>query len=65
VLDAFDTGDDAWAGAYKDVAGRELLDTSNLGYSSANDVATFLRFGGFPTKTPSLTRWNSAPRSRR
>ncbi|MGW5031208.1 hypothetical protein ACWEQW_07985 [Streptomyces nigra] len=52
VLDAFDTGDDAWAGAYKDVAGRELLDTTNLGYSSANDVATFLRFGGFPTKAP-------------
>lgn len=52
VLDAFDTGDDSWAGAYKDVAGRELLDTSNLGYSSANDVATFLRFGGFPTKAP-------------
>ncbi|WP_155060648.1 Hint domain-containing protein [Streptomyces blattellae] len=52
VLDAFDTGDDAWAGAYKEVAGWELLDTSNMGYSSANDVATFLRFGGFPTKAP-------------
>ncbi|MFB7777861.1 Hint domain-containing protein [Streptomyces bauhiniae] len=52
VLDAFDPGDDAWGKAYKDVAGRELLDTSNLGYSSANDVATFLRFGGFPTKAP-------------
>ncbi|MGW3653126.1 hypothetical protein [Streptomyces sp. NPDC000878] len=50
VLDAFGTGDDAWAATYKDVAGRELLDTSNLGYSSANDVATFLRFGGFATK---------------
>ncbi|MDO0936699.1 hypothetical protein QQY66_35160 [Streptomyces sp. DG2A-72] len=52
VLDAFDTGDDTWAAAYKDVAGKELLDTTNLGYSSANDVATFLRFGGFPTKAP-------------
>jgi hypothetical protein len=52
VLDAFDTGGDAWAAAYKNVAGQELLDTSNLGYSSANDVATFLRFGGFPTKAP-------------
>ncbi|MGW7498279.1 hypothetical protein ACWGKA_28870 [Streptomyces luteogriseus] len=52
VLDGFDTGDDSWASAYKDVAGKELLDTSNLGYSSANDVATFLRFGGFPTKAP-------------
>ncbi|MET7451063.1 Hint domain-containing protein [Streptomyces sp. NPDC005574] len=52
VLDAFDTGGDAWAATYKDAAGRELLDTSNLGYSSANDVATFLRFGGFPTKAP-------------
>ncbi|MDH6627558.1 hypothetical protein M2271_005384 [Streptomyces sp. LBL] len=52
VLDAFDTGDDGWAAAYKNVAGRELLDTTNLGYSSANDVATFLRFGGFPTKAP-------------
>ncbi|MGW0580044.1 polymorphic toxin-type HINT domain-containing protein, partial [Streptomyces sp. NPDC002920] len=52
VLDAFDTTGDTWATAYKDVAGRELLDTSNLGYSSANDVATFLRFGGFPTKAP-------------
>ncbi|WBO63791.1 polymorphic toxin-type HINT domain-containing protein [Streptomyces camelliae] len=52
VLDAFDTGGDAWAAAYKDVAGKELLDTSNLGHSSANDVATFLRFGGFATKAP-------------
>ncbi|GAQ70337.1 polymorphic toxin type 27 domain-containing protein [Streptomyces turgidiscabies] len=52
VFDAFDTGGDTWAGAYKDVAGRALLDTGNLGYSSANDVATFLRFGGFPTKAP-------------
>lgn len=52
VLDAFDVGGDTWAAAYKDVAGKELLDTSNLGYSSANDVATFLRFGGFPTKAP-------------
>ncbi|MGW3448651.1 polymorphic toxin-type HINT domain-containing protein [Streptomyces sp. NPDC001076] len=52
VLDAFDTGGDAWAAAYKDVAGRELLDTSGLGYSSANDIATFLRFGGFATKAP-------------
>ncbi|MFI6617862.1 polymorphic toxin-type HINT domain-containing protein [Streptomyces sp. NPDC050528] len=52
VLDAFGTGGDAWAAAYKDVAGRELLDTTNLGHSSANDVATFLRFGGFATKAP-------------
>ncbi|MGW3117507.1 hypothetical protein ACWDBW_10195 [Streptomyces sp. NPDC001107] len=52
VFDAFDTGDDAWAAEYKKVAGDELLNTSNLGYSSANDVATFLRFGGFPTKAP-------------
>ena len=52
VFDAFDTGDDAWAKAYKPVAGNELFDTSALGYSSANDVATFLRFGGFPTKAP-------------
>ncbi|WP_118082452.1 DUF4160 domain-containing protein [Streptomyces sp. CC0208] len=52
VLDAFDPGDDEWAAAYKEWAGRELLDTSELGYSSANDVATFLRFGGFPTTAP-------------
>ncbi|MEV7784054.1 hypothetical protein AB0O72_01470 [Streptomyces sp. NPDC088106] len=52
VLDAFDPGDDAWATAYKAVAGKALLDTSNLGHSSANDIATFLRFGGFPTKAP-------------
>ncbi|WP_329270769.1 hypothetical protein [Streptomyces sp. NBC_01451] len=52
VLDAFGTGGDTWAAAYKDFAGRELLDTTNLGYSSANDVATFLRFGGFATKAP-------------
>jgi hypothetical protein len=52
VLGAFDTTGDTWATAYKDVAGRELLDTTNLGHSSANDVATFLRFGGFPTKAP-------------
>lgn len=52
VLDAFDTGGDAWAAAYKDVAGKDLLDTTNLGYSSANDIATFLRFGGFATKAP-------------
>ncbi len=52
VFDAFGTGDDTWATAYKDVAGRALLDTTNLGYSSANDVATFLRFGGFATKAP-------------
>ncbi|MFE3410905.1 polymorphic toxin-type HINT domain-containing protein [Streptomyces mirabilis] len=52
VLDAFDTGGDAWATSYKGVAGQELLDTTNLGHSSANDVATFLRFGGFPTKAP-------------
>lgn len=52
VLDAFDTTGDTWATAYKDFADRELLDTSNMGYSSANDVATFLRYGGFPTKAP-------------
>ncbi|WP_175647595.1 hypothetical protein [Streptomyces cyaneochromogenes] len=52
VFDAFDTGDDEWAGAYKQRAGDELLSTNNMGPSSANDVATFLRFGGFPTKAP-------------
>ncbi|MGW2743175.1 ALF repeat-containing protein [Streptomyces sp. NPDC001450] len=36
VFDAFDTGDDAWAKAYKPVAGNELFDTSALGCSSAN-----------------------------
>ncbi len=51
VLDAFDT-DDFWAASYKDLAGGELLSTDNLIYSSSNDVATFLRFGGFPTKAP-------------
>lgn len=52
VLEGFDTGGDSWAAAYKDVAARELLDTGNWVYSSANDVATFLRFGGFATKAP-------------
>lgn len=52
VFAAFDTGDDAWATAYKDVAGRELFNSENLGRSSANDIATFLRFGGFATKVP-------------
>ncbi|MEH0418441.1 polymorphic toxin-type HINT domain-containing protein [Streptomyces sp. B21-083] len=52
VFDGFDTGDDTWAAVYKDVAGRALLDPENLGNSSANDIATFLRFGGFPTRAP-------------
>jgi hypothetical protein len=55
VYDAFDTGADAWAKQYKDWAGRG--DVGGLGVTdgkvnSANDIATFLRFGGFPTKAP-------------
>ncbi|GAA2467302.1 hypothetical protein ACFPFX_10860 [Streptomyces mauvecolor] len=55
VYDAFDTGADAWAKQYKDWAGRG--DVGGLGVAdgkanSANDIATFLRFGGFPTKAP-------------
>ncbi|WP_459754684.1 hypothetical protein [Streptomyces sennicomposti] len=52
IFDAFDTGGDSWAAAYKPVAGAELFETSNLGYASANDIAAFLRFGGFATKEP-------------
>jgi hypothetical protein len=50
VFDAFGTGDDAWAAAYKDVAGRALFNTDPMGQPSANDIATLLRFGGFATK---------------
>uniref|UniRef100_UPI0031DFCE32 hypothetical protein n=1 Tax=Streptomyces hawaiiensis TaxID=67305 RepID=UPI0031DFCE32 len=52
VFDSFDTGDDAWAGAYKDVAGRALFGTDSWDRASANDIATFLRFGGFATQAP-------------
>ncbi|MFD7169728.1 hypothetical protein [Streptomyces violascens] len=55
VYDAFDVGDDSWAKGYKDRAGSSAL--SGLGITdgkanSANDIATFLRFGGFATKAP-------------
>ncbi|MEU9198413.1 hypothetical protein [Streptomyces hundungensis] len=55
VYDAFDTGDDAWAKSYKDGAGSSTF--GGLGITdghadSANDIATFLRFGGFATKAP-------------
>ncbi|MEU3374745.1 hypothetical protein ABZ734_30440 [Streptomyces sp. NPDC006660] len=55
VYDAFDTGGDYWATEYKYLAGGSAF--SGLGITdgkanSANDIATFLRFGGFATKAP-------------
>ncbi|MFD8567595.1 hypothetical protein [Streptomyces sp. NPDC059639] len=52
IFDALSTPDDAWATAYKPFAGDELFGVGGKGPSSANDIATFLRFGGFPTKAP-------------
>ncbi|MEU5977694.1 hypothetical protein [Streptomyces sp. NPDC047315] len=52
VFDAFDTGEDRWATAYKPVAGYELFGVTTGTPGSANDIATFLRFGGFPAKAP-------------
>ncbi|MGI5480555.1 hypothetical protein [Streptomyces lavendofoliae] len=52
VFDALSTPDDSWATAYKPFAGIELFGYPNETPGSANDIATFLRFGGFPTKAP-------------
>ncbi|ORT55468.1 hypothetical protein [Streptomyces sp. CB03238] len=52
VFDALSTPGDSWATAYKPVAGNELFGFGGSETGSANDVATFLRFGGFPTKAP-------------
>ncbi|WP_244376167.1 DUF4160 domain-containing protein [Streptomyces ficellus] len=52
VFDALSTPDDPWATAYKPFADIELFGYPNEKPGSANDIATFLRFGGFPTKTP-------------
>ncbi|MFE9574648.1 hypothetical protein ACFYMW_40135 [Streptomyces sp. NPDC006692] len=55
VYDAFDTANDAWAKSYKEAAGSSLyggLGITDGKANSANDIATFLRFGGFPTKAP-------------
>ncbi|MEV6393295.1 hypothetical protein AB0M39_00645 [Streptomyces sp. NPDC051907] len=52
VFDAFDTKDDYWASQYKPFAGHELFGIGGSTPGSANDIATFLRFGGFPTKAP-------------
>ncbi|MEU4351829.1 hypothetical protein [Streptomyces sp. NPDC023838] len=55
VFDAFDTKGDDWATKYKTMAGHSEF--GGLGVvgttpGSANDFATFLRFGGFATKAP-------------
>ncbi|MFI1466355.1 hypothetical protein [Streptomyces wuyuanensis] len=52
VFDALSTPDDSWATAYKPGAGDELFGLGGGETGSANDIATFLRFGGFPTKAP-------------
>ncbi|MER7820522.1 hypothetical protein ABTX79_35670, partial [Streptomyces sp. NPDC096153] len=52
VFDGLSTPDDSWATAYKPFAGNELFGNGGGQTGSANDIATFLRFGGFPTKTP-------------
>ncbi|WP_327326159.1 hypothetical protein OG735_29490 [Streptomyces sp. NBC_01210] len=53
VLDAFDTTDDSFGAAYKPYAGDELFGVGGKGTpGSANDIATFLRFGGFLKKAP-------------
>ncbi|PKV82807.1 polymorphic toxin-type HINT domain-containing protein [Streptomyces sp. TLI_146] len=55
VYDAFDTKGDDWATKYKERAGSGEMDglgTTAGNPGSANDIATFLRFGGFATKAP-------------
>ncbi|MER7106686.1 hypothetical protein [Streptomyces sp. NPDC000229] len=52
IFDALSTPEDSWATAYKPFAGDELFGKPNETPGSANDIATFLRFGGFPTKAP-------------
>ncbi|MEU4494564.1 hypothetical protein AB0F96_14210 [Streptomyces sp. NPDC023998] len=53
VFEAFDTTDDSFGAAYKPFAGEELFGVAGKGTpGSANDIATFLRFGGFLKKAP-------------
>ncbi|MER5886683.1 hypothetical protein ABT160_22895 [Streptomyces sp. NPDC001941] len=52
IFDGLSTPDDDWATAYKPFAGDELFDRLSGKKGAANDIATFLRFGGFPTKAP-------------
>ncbi|MEU5433257.1 hypothetical protein AB0G73_07750 [Streptomyces sp. NPDC020719] len=55
VFDAFDTKGDNWATQYKEWAGGEDgIGVIGSKPGSANDIATFLRFGGFATKSPEL-----------
>lgn len=53
VFEAFDTTGDDFGKAYKPFAGDELFGVGGKGTpGSANDIATFLRFGGFLKKAP-------------
>ncbi|WHM36533.1 hypothetical protein [Streptomyces sp. BPTC-684] len=53
VYDAFDTQGDDWATSYKEWAGGgDGIGVIGSKPGSANDIATFLRFGGFATKAP-------------
>lgn len=52
VFAALDTSGDEFGTAYKPFAGNELFGVDDKHPGSANDLATFLRFGGFPTKAP-------------
>ncbi|GAB1325688.1 hypothetical protein [Streptomyces sennicomposti] len=53
VYSAIAAGDDNWTKQYTKLAAQEIgvaADSREAG--SANDIASFLRFGGFPTKAP-------------
>ncbi|WP_395363640.1 hypothetical protein ACHGLA_25510 [Streptomyces sp. YH02] len=52
VLEGISSPDDYWETSYRGVAGQELLGIQGGGGGSANDVAQFLRYGGFPKQAP-------------
>ncbi|WP_190094669.1 polymorphic toxin-type HINT domain-containing protein [Streptomyces melanogenes] len=55
IFDAFDTKGEDWATKYKELAGGSGyggLGVTDGKPGSANDIAAFLRFGGFATKAP-------------
>ncbi|MGW4275139.1 hypothetical protein ACWEGQ_22885 [Streptomyces seoulensis] len=65
VYSAIAAGNDDWTKQYTRLAAQEIgvaADSREIG--SANDIASFLRFGGFPTRPRNRTRWSSAPRSK-
>ncbi|MEU3477587.1 hypothetical protein AB0E66_05260 [Streptomyces sp. NPDC033753] len=52
VLEGISTPDDYWETSYRAVASDELLGIRGGSGASANDVAQFLRYGGFPKQAP-------------